>query len=595
MNEERQSSERSKVLELIEAAVQTLNAFNQRNKSIKDPLKKTMDLMVGIFSEKKRLKYKKESLAVGDAIRILQSNSMLLNFLHDSPLAAAAKDAIDIYNSIVDEERSRPKSLSSNIVHYLAEQNGVMPVWEMKKINLSKPLASIKIDYTDQEIKSAVVPPCLNSQANVVTSYKIADLARTMAPAAGPLFANTYPDKFKTAVALFRLKVIIQVEKLIRLSHQEAREVVNKTPIHIETEGKEKCHLSCTLKPFPGHTIKVSCDFGRDVQSEIFTILQQDSFKLSAISNQSGFPHPCQYNASAFPDFVPPYPYLDDMLQFKPLFQRKQKIAHELLPNEPLHNVAKRNYSKKKEAFGKYQPTFLALHRAYTIAILEATWKPAVPELFSNAASRYYDRLNGMFNAFDYLSETNQIIIENFFQIPYEKLQNAWIEKAFPETLPADMDKGFHYASDFLALEMAKTVKHFETQGNSAQTELEKITIDFILSMGKTFMKPWSAIILQQFSEVIPYKPPMLDDLEQLEQTASFRQLITFLDELELGLSDDIEAVAANMEAHLKADTSLLKIKSFETIEESEPAAAYTVEIGHYYNARFYANRAGIN
>lgn len=553
----------------LKDAIAKLVEFNQQNDADASPsLNKTIGLMRSYFkakfSEKEPRKNWRE---VRRAIDILKSHFRLIEKLkegtpQEQKLASSAVTAIEQYNAIIDTVRQKPKSLNARIHNFLREQSGTVLPRELSKIQFPKS-TTIHISYADKEKSCRLANPLA-----AAASRKIAHLSSTLVPVT-PLPPAALPHLSRQAIELFHMKAISLIEQHGLLSNSDARNAMRKAHLQSQFDrdlDPSQCTVFCTLTPFPGHMITISGTFERDVAQEApFAVPKNNSFYLTLTSAHSGFPHPTQYTGWALADLVPIFPHcLEDLQHFKPLYLRKQALAHDLQPNQDKVAIAKARYAFKKESAESNKDEYLQLQEELCLAIAKAA---SQEEMTRKPIQQFFAKLSQVHHFFDYYAETFQSINDSFIMRPYAQMEATWLEK---KSTPLAI----------LGLEAEKARLEFSSQKNLARSELETSTLEFILAMGALLASPCHRILLQHFSET-RFPPPMLDDFEQKLQAALYRQLIAFLGEM--------DSQQHNLLDQIRNDIELFKAPSFESIDENDPAAQIVIELETYFNSRHYA------
>ena len=123
---------------------------------------------------------------------------------------------------------------------------------------------------------------------------------------------------------------------------------------------------------------------------------------------------------------------------------------------------------------------------------------------------------------------------------------------------------------------------------NSEKSEnLEKCTFDYIICMGQLMADASYQILLQHMSETIGFLPPKLGIFEKKIQAALYRQLISFQNELQSGISSKQESLD-HFIAEIETDIANFKAVFFEELRG--PAIEIVNELESYYHDHFYLN-----
>lgn len=579
----------------IKKAVEKLSAFNMQNETASvGSLQKTIDFMRDFlsakFSDKSRDVQNKEreknEFEILNAIDIIKSNYLLLEKLQKgSPqqqkLAASVLAVIERYNTIIDDAQVKPSSFAARIAAFFAEKNGSTMTKNLAKIHF--PLHTfIHRDFTDKEKGAEIEPtlkkysPAMNSPFIVASSKKISYLSQVVVQLT-PLPIHEVPHLSKQGIELFYMKVIALVEKHGILSNTEARHAVRMAHLHTTINPESNaCTVTCMLTPFPGQSIVVKGSFEKSPRSTEYTIPNAKSFQLTFTSTQTGFPHPSQHTGWALTDLVPNYPHqLDELPLLKPLYELKQKFAHELLSNEPLIEKSRQRLRLKKQAFEKNKEQMISLHKQVCQSLIAAAPKDLIPLDTNEVVDQFFARLGRIQNSYDYLAETYHIINASFVMRPQERLKQAWIERGQTDFA----------AQVIMNNEMAHVMDELHHQSQLTASDLEKCTIDFILKIGQILGKSSQNILLQQMSESMNFAPPMLNDFELKIQTIVYKQLKGFLYQ---SSQSSIEEIEEKLLSQLEADIAVLTSDSFKSLEETDPEAQIVKELEAYYNTRYY-------
>lgn len=565
-------SKRSDPTEDIKKAVEKLAAFNHLNDSlVAGSLEKTIGLMKQFlsvkFGEKGRLEEEKEILS---AIDTLKSNYLLWEKLQQGTpqqqkLATSIEGVIQKYNAIIEQAQQKPLSFTDKIAAYLAKHQGCPPLKELGKIHFPFQIKVQKDFYElDQEKK---ITQKIESPQIVAASKKIADLSQVVVPKVS-LPVRHFTHLSKQAVELFHMKVIALIEKNGLLSNVEARQAIRtsylQTYLHPDLTT---CTAICTINPYPGQTIVVNGSFEKSPRTGDYTIPNSKCFQLTLTSYQTGFPHPLQHTGSALPDLIPPYPHnLARLPLLKPLYEGKQKIAHELLENEKRISKAKQLQQLKKEAFEQDLDCILQLHAQTAIAFVS---HGKVGEDDIAGIRNFYEQLTKVPNPYHYLSETHHIINENFSVRPQEKLKQQWMTP----------QKGEFYAEKILVDEVDGVWGELDDQLKKATNELEKSTIFYMKIVGETLAGCSRNLILQNLAEGMGLVPPQLSDFEKKMQVIAFKQLRNFISDLNV---ETIELDRSLLLERLILEYTLLE-SSFQQIESRDPDAQIVKELENYY------------
>ena len=595
----------------LQAAVEKLEAFTQQNNASGNvSLQKTIDLMraffAATFSEKKReeqVQQRQEKYAdLLHAIDVLKSNYLLIDRLkmgtpQQQKLAASALAAIERYNAFIDLAKKKPSSLGEHIASFLAEHGGDVRVENLAKIHMPYQ-ATIELKFSEPGRKAGNQPKHYTSRNLspyvIASSHKVGSLTQLVVPLA-PLTPHHNLYLSKQAVELFHMKAIALIEKHGILSNVEARSAVRKTPLHVmlDPARPDICQATCALTPFPGQTIAIKGSFAKDLRTQEYTCPNADSFILTFTSTQTGYPHPLQHTGWALPDLLPVYPHhLDELPLFRLLYQHKHEMGRTLNPEGPFLLKAKEILRLKRHAFDYAKEHFIDRHRLLIIGLMTAAQADAQAIY---AAEQFFQRLKPVYHGYDYLADTHHLVHGLFIIRPFEKLQTAWMERKIPAFQGPDFQLRYRTALQFMANEAQFAQEELTRQRQSAASDLEKCTIDFMQGLGTILSTPLHNILLQSFSESAAFAPPMLNDFELKLQLILFKQLKAFLTDFSLELTDDDirnnALILQKMDHCLLAETDILNAESYETLEAKDPDAQLPNELEAYYNSRYHSQR----
>lgn len=541
----------------FQAAVDALNEFNKLNEiSAQRPFSSLMRLVAD------RLFGKKQEDLLRKAIQTLKRNYALIPKLEkgsvqEQTLASFARAVIHNFNAHIDKVvKNDTRSVKERVAAFL-HTNSILK--EIERIDL--PLES-SVNFS-----SSILSPY-----TAASSIKVAKLPQIHSTTS-PLPKQEVPYLSAQAVQLFYMKVISLIEKHRILSHLEARNLIRNASLQTFLEPKlNVCIATCEMSPFPGQTITVTGVFDKDPKLPLYNIPSKEHpFHLSITSSQRGFPYPSQLGW-ALPDMTPEYPQgLNNLPSFKALYQSKQALSRLLHPTHINFEKAKQLIASKRLAFNESREIMIDAHQALSFAIIQASSLQLTSSL--EPIYNFYARLKQIHHPYDYLSNTYLLLNEMFYKRCYDKLQNAWFDGNLPEHKIEDACRLI------LSEEHIKIKMELIQQRHSANSEMEKCTIDFILFMGQTLL-PWHDIILQQFSEIVPFTPPELSFYLQKLQLICFRQFLAF--EKELQIENGSDALTLMMD-NLNADIKILKAVSFEELDAWQPTIRIVNELHEYY------------
>lgn len=465
-------------------------------------------------------------------------------------LARLAQEVVAGYNSLILQARQPQISLKGRFFKFLCERIGVA-ISDQLKINT--------IDLsTTVSAQVGSLPP---------STAKVSSLG----------LPTTKSTLTQNEVDAFCMKAITMIKNhdIPVTSIRETLSMVKKNPIQAQFDrtfgrdgksGASIVSLSQKVNVFPGEMIEFRGAFKRDSHSNVLSIPISESFQLSSLSVQDGFPHPSQYHGFALMDkLIPSTPLrLDQLSSLQHFYEEKKRIAHDLLPQGSLIQKAKAILKLKKQVFQGNKDLFLTAHKKLSETFLEASGsfqKECVDSFFKHA---YHQE-----NVYDFISQTYQRVNELFVLRPYEKLIEAWVEGLLHE----EMSQRYITALKILEDEVQAVCQELE-QSTECQEQ-------YILCMGKALAPAGCNLILQHQSEKMEFAPYPLRNFDCLVQAWAFKQANTFQQEL----GGNIEEMHDHLMRLIDEDIALFKVKEFDQAEESLTQIVHDLE--DYFNARF--------
>ncbi|MGE4574208.1 hypothetical protein [Parachlamydia sp.] len=332
------------------------------------------------------------------------------------------------------------------------------------------------------------------------------------------------------------------------------------------------------IKPFPGEKYIVVGQFMKHSHAAARGVPIPNSFFITATPSQTGFPHPCQYSGWALSEMlIPKCPHRLDLLPtVSSILKHQHETANQLIASEENLTKAKKIYLLRKKVFQEHLDFFLNLHETLCLTILNAQ---EISEDMEATIKRYFTTLRGHPDPFDCLAETHYTIMNQFVTKPYIALQNAWTEKG---TLA--FNAGGKAAAHILEKEIALKCQELRLQKEKTDIDIEKTILDFILVLGPLLATPSIKIILQEFSEIMNFEPPLLDNFAQKVQAAVYRQTLAF----QYDLQADTEE--SKMFGQLKE--SLLE--DIQLFSQPESGAYFVIveELKRYFETRYASQKS---
>lgn len=493
--------------------------------------------------------------------------------LEQQKFAAHAKAAVERFNNMIDHALQTPPSLGGRIARFLLEQRGWLIGKKLTKIDLPQN-AAIRIDFPslgNSEGIGKIQNPKLNCQSTAASSQKIAAVRETVMPTS---------QVSRQTLELFYMKVIAMLERHKLFSVLEARQLVRKTPVRTSLDKQtQTLTLLQTYIPIPGQTVEVAGSFQRDSRTFAYSIPLPDTYQVSTSSTQTGFPHPLQHNGWALTDvLIPACPHRPEKLSLFPAIQlRKKNLALSLLPRGSHLERAQDSSKLRKQTFGQNKQEFLGLHKELAKTIIQAVSPRSISEEFIHPINDFHSRLHIQENAFEYLSDIYQHIMNVCVNKPWEVLNQSWLENCHPDLHSQDPNRRLQAAQAIL-----KDTSKSSVDDWLSTTEMDPSAINYCLIFVRILEKPLHDILLQHQSEVIGFAPPKLDQFSKKLQAALYLQLWEFLHEMDLDLQH--VDMPRRMRRLLEDDIQLFKASNVDMLHWE--AVAIVHELEAYYEAR---------
>jgi hypothetical protein len=536
--------------------------------SLKKTIHLVRDFITTVFSRKVREERKQELEQVKNlvlqAIDTVKRHHLFIDKLKEGnteerKLAASTLEAIKRYNCALDDSSEKDKKWKTPLARFLYTPDS----------NLS---------FDDELKKNRIdLPPGLTFQANPLSSI--------FTPK-----TQSIPILNEEADAI-RLKAssLIRQHGIRFKNPNEAINLIRQAPISATIDSPSLTSTLClTVSVLPGIVIKVKGSFKRDPKSVAQSVPIPDSFQLSLKSTQAGFPHPSQYTGWALCDaLIPAYPHrLDQLPLFHPVYERKKIAMQGLLPDGNLLDPAKQLLQLKQQAFNANSQEFIPKHCELALAILNAAYDGLAPEHDQDTIKNYYRNLILYPDVFDYFTETHNAINYHFIYQPQSKLQEIWLERSNANLFDKSPAVIYKEALKILEEEVIYRENLLKEEKNHAHHDLDKYAIEYVICMGKSLSRATFPILLQHTSENLGSTPPMLHIFEQKVQAATYRQLQSFLNEMNNELPSAAESVTEILRKQIDLDIALFKAESIEAIDPSLAALVHELEV--YFNTRYY-------
>lgn len=547
-----------------------------------DKIKGLVRSLVGpVFSAKLRQEQERKINQIKqqllNARDIIQSHSLLIEkFREGDPTeqkwAQWAFESIKSYNAIVSQSQNEEKQ-SSKYDSFNYERSQLLLDEEIKGKEIRLPHAvSIKFDSNPNN------HPAQKTFKEISQGLQVGAEAKTCSA------ISPTPKKMdQVMLDAFRMKGIrkIQHHWESQQSIAEIMTLVQKTPISVHEESDSGLiSMRQILEIIPGSILILTGAFKKQsVNSKLMSFPILEDFHLSLQFTQTGFPYPSQHTAWALSDsLVDARPMRSE---HAPLFSavevKKKKIAQDLLYDPVQMTRAKQIHMTAKKCGDTDPSTLLHLHRGLHESLIKESGR-AVDIDTGTILDNFYSFVETALSCFDILAQVQQKIVDLFFDFPFRKIQEEWLN-GNPQLREGSYPDKLRVAADILNEERTKALRNLELEENPVNK--------FIHLMGQVLGLAGQSIILQFMSEKIGFAPPMLSDFEQKMQTCAFQHLLTFMDQLELGVKDQTEEEAQQQfEANIKKD---MEIFSSTSIDAFGLAADLTQELEVYFNSRFYA------
>lgn len=549
-----------------------------------ESLKKTTSFarcfLGALFSSKLRTQYRQKKMAVQAAVQhavdFIKRNHLLLQRLktgspEEQKLASSTWVAIHRFNSVLDQSQKLPSAWNERLSQFFSKYAGLAVDEDLlnNRIDLpaSKPFEAVKAGNLDLRQKMNLafeqhLKPFASKQEQYgFTAVKL-----------NPVVASPLS---KQEVDLLRMKThTLLGQEGVKFKLAEMFQEIKDAPIEtvIDPE-KETVNLNLKMTLLPGIIADVKGAFQRRVQVFPPSTPIPGSFQLSMHSTQMGFPFPTQYVGWALSEvLIPHYPHrLDQLPLFKPLYLLKQESIAKLHPGGAWFENARNLWKIKKRVFSQ---EMIQLHGKLILSLLHA----AEPFTLSNTQTvqAFFDAVKKHSTPLLYLSATYQAINDYAMNRTYALMQEIWTQH-----YESDTQSIFQEIQEALSVENASTLKILEKEIESSSNE-EKAALDFIQMMYKLLHRPVEALLVQQFSETLGIKPPLLNEFERKLQALALVQLSAFLEELEHSEQYLVEPqlIQEHMQKLLTRDIALLEN------DLEGPVESLVDELEQYFNSR---------
>lgn len=556
---------------------------------IKKEMKMFRSCIAAIFSNEIRQNHNQMREQVQndllDAIDVLKDHHRYIYQLNDTnnpshkALVTRFFATINAFNALMDTPASlpkQPKSLWHIIRSYLCNVSGLSITEELTSNKIMLPSCQEQLsDEGSSPLKFLSNRFQIRSQTP--ETQKVASL-----------FLNSKisqeQPKSEQDHELFWMKALslLRNQQVLFDSVEEEFECVKQSPIYTTLTPHHSDGSTCPswilemrqiLTPIPGEKIVIKGQLMKTSQTSR-SVPVQNSFSLTCIINQPGFPYCAHYTGWALCDaLMPKCPHRLHLLPLvSPILQTKLEISKELATEGRYRTKAKTIYLLKKKIFNEHPSELLSLHETLCIRLM-----PHDANL--ETISQYFSVLQKHLNPFDSLAETFQTINECFLVKPYMRLQHAWIEQ-HPSLSQTNNRR--QAAEMILNDEIGLQTQAVLLQQEKANTLMENAALKFIAHIGSSLGIASKQIMLQEFSEIMHFEPPELDLFAQKIQMQAYQQLLYFHNDLEI---EDLtpEAILKSLKAQLEEDIAML---SSSEMPADNRLVQISAELKHYFQAR---------
>ncbi len=488
--------------------------FAERNTPRPSTAELARCFVAAIFSNQARKEFSQKKEAVQSelikAVELIKANYLVLDRLKEgSPterkLADAAVAAIQRFNQVVSNTKKPPEGLRSRFTRFVFQQTGLSADLDLAEHAIDLPLSTYICTHALRpETISHAFRPVITSDILVTSQKKVSALVSPLVPGFQP------SSRERDAFRLKAITLIQQYGDPEEISWARAIRAVHRAPIQSAADTPPGDDSSAyhgvvafrqTLQLFPGELIVIEASFQRNAHSAVASLPITSSFKLSARSAQTGFPHPSQHNGWALSDKLVPANLPD------PLCRRQRKLAKELLPKGRLNRKAKEWLDLKKTAFEADLDRFLALHQQLAETLLNQSEKKYSHDL----VKVFFAFVRDQEDPYEMLSLTYQAIADNFLVSPFDKVR--------------DLD------AEELGAAFLKEVKRSQRRAERLKHSgvMPGAMLKYTAALGPVFGEAAAGILQQQRRE----HPRPATPMETSLQMAIVHQLTEFLDELE--------------------------------------------------------------
>ena len=489
-------------------------------------------------------------------------------------LAESALATIERYNTIVKQDPTSSVSLKA----YNYERYQLLRDREIQGQQIELPVTHIKYDsHPSHSVASLYPGHILLKELGLL----LGNAEKENGERKGSALLTTHQSTLQFIIDTFHMKAIRMIEIHLQKSVSEIVPLVKKTiPKIDEDENQDYIVMQQLIEGDAGSKILVTGHFKRHAShSKFMTMPVPDSFRLSFQKTHTGFPYPSQHTGWALTnDWIDASPLRSDQT---PLFhimnQRRKQLAHRFLFDQPFIENVRSYFKIKREVFDHDRDDFLFLHQRMNQALQKGGEQEAQYEILRTSHDSFYQEAFRSSSSFDFLTQTQQQIVNFFIKQPMKALEEEWLgEKTTLLRTGSPQEK---YQGAFRSLEKYRQYTQ-EKLGFALKDNAYIVTTGLLLSQA------FQAVGLQYQSEKMGFSPPLLNGFERKLQACAFEQLISFLDECEQDFSvlDPVKIKESLIKNWLR------EIELIESINEDCFSRSFAIvnELECYFNARFY-------
>lgn len=489
-------------------------------------------------------------------------------------LAELALIAIERYNAIVAEDTL----IDSKAGTHNYERQQLLRDPEIKGQQIEFPVAYMKNYDSHSHSQSYPAHKMLNELKETLC---IGAKKKKKSP-----ILSTHKKEMQCMIDSFQVKANRLIEMHLKRPVAEIVPLVKKNlPEIVEGNSADEIHMHQLIEIDAGSFIFVTGCFQRNTtHSNIINMPLPiaDSFRLCFQSIHTGFPYPSQHTGWALAgEWTEPFPLrLDQTPIFQKINQRKKNLVQRLLSDHIFFQKMERHFRKKREVFDQNRHIFIPLHCQINQALQHLYFKHGDDRSCEKSGlDHFYQEAMNASSSFDFLTQIQQQILEDFIKQSIQILEEEWLEGESSLLRIGSAEEKLQVAHFKFAQSREQASRQFDPTHSSHK---------YIIEQGGLLSQAFEAVGLQYQSEKMGFKPPLLNDFERKLQACAFQQLSTFLDECEQSVDVvDAEQIKRDLLYALSKDLQLLEANNEEDFDFP---FAIVNELGGYFNSRFYQN-----